>query len=122
MSNSSSNKTTGKLTLSIAMTSLIALTPGLALAATPSDAPVKAAPSEQHGGKCAAGKCGTEKRFEKQALDSDPQGRLVRARDGKCGVAGAHGDQCIFRISQSSLAPTRRMILRRMWIAWTLSV
>ena len=34
MSNSSSNKTTGKLTLSIAMTSLIALTPGLALAAT----------------------------------------------------------------------------------------
>ena len=88
MSNSSSNKTTGKLTLSIAMTRLIALTPGLALAATPSDAPVKAAPSEQHGGKCAAGKCGTEKRFEKQALDSDPQGRLVRARDGKCGVAG----------------------------------
>lgn len=74
MSNSSSNKTTGKLTLSIAMTSLIALTPGLALAATPGDAPVKAAPSEQHGGKCAAGKCGTEKRFEKQALDSDPQG------------------------------------------------
>ena len=87
MSNSSSNKT-NKLTLSIAMTSLIALTPGLALAATPSDAPVKAAPSEQHGGKCAAGKCGTEKRFEKQVLDSDPQGRLVRARDGKCGVAG----------------------------------
>ena len=94
MSNSSSNKTTGKLTLSIAMTSLIALTPGLALAATPGDAPVKAAPSEQHGGKCAAGKCGTEKRFEKQALDSDPQGRLVRARDGKCGLAeqGINGE------------------------------
>ena len=94
MSNSSSNKTTGKLTLSIAMTSLIALTPGLALAATPSEAPVKAAPSEQHGGKCAAGKCGTEKRFEKQALDSDPQGRLVRARDGKCGLAeqGINGE------------------------------
>ncbi|MFM1648380.1 hypothetical protein ACJ5N2_10835 [Aeromonas salmonicida] len=90
MSNSNSNKTTGKLTLSIAMTSLIALTPGLALAlaAAPSDAPVKASPGEQHGGKCAAGKCGTEKRFEKQALESDPQGRLVRARDGKCGVAG----------------------------------
>lgn len=89
MSNPSSNKTTGKLTLSIAMTGLIALTPGLALAATPSDAPVQAAPkSSGTGGKCAAGKCGTEKRFEKQALDSDPQGRLVRARDGKCGVAG----------------------------------
>lgn len=94
MSNASSIKTSRKLSLSIAMTGLIALTPGLALAATPSEAPVKAAPSEQHGGKCAAGKCGTEKRFEKQALDSDPQGRLVRARDGKCGLAeqGINGE------------------------------
>lgn len=94
MSNVSSIKTSCKLSLSIAMTGLIALTPGLALAATPSEAPVKAAPSEQHGGKCAAGKCGTEKRFEKQALDSDPQGRLVRARDGKCGLAeqGINGE------------------------------
>lgn len=94
MSNASSNKSSRKLSLSIAMTGLIALTPGLALAATPSEAPVKAAPSEQHGGKCAAGKCGTEKRFEKQALDSDPQGRLVRARDGKCGLAeqGINGE------------------------------
>ncbi|WP_421212853.1 hypothetical protein [Aeromonas dhakensis] len=94
MSNVSSIKTSCKLSLSIAMTGLIALTPGLALAATPSEAPVKAAPSEQHGGKCAAGKCGTEKRFEKQALDSDPQGRLVRARDGKCGLTeqGINGE------------------------------
>ncbi|HDZ8880620.1 hypothetical protein [Aeromonas dhakensis] len=94
MSNASSIKTSCKLSLSIAMTGLIALTPGLALAATPSEAPVKTAPSEQHGGKCAAGKCGTEKRFEKQALDSDPQGRLVRARDGKCGLAeqGINGE------------------------------
>lgn len=89
MSNASSIKTSCKLSLSIAMTGLIALTPGLALAATPSEAPVKTAPSEQHGGKC-----GTEKRFEKQALDSDPQGRLVRARDGKCGLAeqGINGE------------------------------
>ncbi|WP_421170272.1 hypothetical protein [Aeromonas dhakensis] len=94
MSNANSIKTSCKLSLSIAMTGLIALTPGLALAATPSEAPVKVAPSEQHGGKCAAGKCGTEKRFEKQALDSDPQGRLVRARDGKCGLAeqGINGE------------------------------
>ncbi|MBQ4681357.1 hypothetical protein [Aeromonas dhakensis] len=94
MSNAHSIKTSRKLSLSIALTGLIALTPGLALAATPSEAPVKAAPSEQHGGKCAAGKCGTEKRFEKQALDSDPQGRLVRARDGKCGLAeqGINGE------------------------------
>lgn len=81
-------KVNSKLTLSIAMTGLIALAPGMSVAATPSDAPVKSAPSAQHGGKCAAGKCGTEKRFEKQALNTDPQGRLVRARDGKCGVAG----------------------------------
>lgn len=89
MSNVNSKHSTRNLTLSIAMTSLIALTPGLALAATPSDVPVQAAAkSSGTGGKCAAGKCGTEKRFEKQALDRDPQGRLVRARDGKCGVAG----------------------------------
>ncbi|MDN3684793.1 hypothetical protein QW180_19320 [Vibrio sinaloensis] len=29
-----------------------------------------------------------KKRFEKRELDSDPQDRLVRARDGKCGITG----------------------------------
>ncbi|NOI69281.1 hypothetical protein [Vibrio owensii] len=77
-----------KLALSIAMTSVITLNSGLAFADAPTEAPVEAQSSSQHGGKCAAGKCGTEKRFEKQELKDDPQGRLVRARDGKCGVTG----------------------------------
>jgi len=68
-----------KIVLSIAMTSAIALHPAMSVAETSTEAPVSAQP-------CAAGKCGTEKRFEKQDLKSDPQGRLVRARDGKCGL------------------------------------
>ncbi|HHJ3243521.1 TPA: hypothetical protein ACQJOV_004668 [Vibrio parahaemolyticus] len=77
-----------KFTLSIAMTSVITLNSGMAFADSPPESPVEYQPSSQHGGKCAAGKCGTEKRFEKQELKDDPQGRLVRARDGKCGVTG----------------------------------
>ncbi|CAM3061082.1 hypothetical protein PL85_04270 [Vibrio anguillarum] len=75
-----------KIALSIAMTSAIALHSGMSFAETSTEAPVSAQPTSQNGGKCAAGKCGTEKRFEKQDLKSDPQGRLVRARDGKCGL------------------------------------
>ncbi|MBE3655208.1 hypothetical protein BOO92_00620 [Vibrio navarrensis] len=77
-----------KLALSIAMTSVITLNSGMAFADAPTEDPVEAQSSSQHGGKCAAGKCGTEKRFDKQELKNDPQGRLVRARDGKCGVTG----------------------------------
>lgn len=83
-----SNKTSCTLTLSIAMTGLIALTPGVLHATTGEEAPVAVATSGQSGGKCAAGKCGTEKRFEKQQLAQDPQDRLVRARDGLCGLSG----------------------------------
>ncbi|WP_435339360.1 hypothetical protein [Klebsiella aerogenes] len=39
-------------------------------------------------GKCASGKCGTEKIYGKAELKHDPQDRLVRARDGKCGLTG----------------------------------
>ncbi|MBU2897016.1 hypothetical protein [Vibrio hepatarius] len=77
-----------KLALSIAMTSVITLNSNMVFADSPSEAPVEAPSKSEHGGKCAAGKCGTEKRFEKQELKSDPQGRLVRARDGQCGVTG----------------------------------
>ncbi|EGQ9186419.1 hypothetical protein O1C43_000613 [Vibrio cholerae] len=81
-----------KIVLSIAMTSVIALQPGMSFAETSTEtsteAPVSAQSTSGHGGKCAAGKCGTEKRFEKQDLKNDPQGRLVRARDGKCGLTG----------------------------------
>lgn len=77
-----------KLALSIALTSAITLNSGMVYADAPSEAPVESQPNTQHGGKCAAGKCGTEKRFEKQELKNNPQGRLVRARDGKCGING----------------------------------
>lgn len=39
-------------------------------------------------GKCASGKCGTEKIYSQAALKHDPQDQLVRARDGKCGLTG----------------------------------
>lgn len=39
-------------------------------------------------GKCASGKCGTEKIYSQAKLKHDPQDQLVRARDGKCGLTG----------------------------------
>lgn len=39
-------------------------------------------------GKCASGKCGTEKIYGQASLNHDPQYQLVRARDGKCGLTG----------------------------------
>ncbi|MDK9735836.1 hypothetical protein KI655_00865 [Vibrio sp. D404a] len=75
-----------KVALSIAITSVISLNSAMAFADAPAEAPVEAKQSSGHGGKCAAGKCGTEKRFEKAELKTDPQDRLVRARDGKCGL------------------------------------
>lgn len=75
-----------KIALSIAITSVISLNSAMAFADASAEAPVEAKQSSGHGGKCAAGKCGTEKRFEKAELTSNPQDRLVRARDGKCGL------------------------------------
>ncbi|MEO9080159.1 MAG: hypothetical protein ABI268_12725 [Rhodanobacter sp.] len=40
------------------------------------------------GGKCASGKCGTEKIYGQAKLDHNPDGVLVQARDGKCGLSG----------------------------------
>ncbi|MGR5065197.1 hypothetical protein [Photobacterium sp. DNB22_13_2] len=82
-----------KIALSIAMTSVLALNTA-AVQASPQDGasdankPVVSAPSSNNGGKCASGKCGTEKIFAKVELNSDPQNKLVRARDGKCGLSG----------------------------------
>lgn len=39
-------------------------------------------------GKCASGKCGTEKIYGKADISHDPQDQLVRTRDGKCGLTG----------------------------------
>lgn len=44
--------------------------------------------SPTSSGKCASGKCGTEKIYDKVNLKHNPQDRLVAARDGKCGLNG----------------------------------
>lgn len=60
-----------------------------AWAATPQSPPAPAsAKAAKGGGKCASGKCGTEKIYSQTKLRHDPNGQLVRARDGKCGLTG----------------------------------
>ncbi|UPG86274.1 hypothetical protein L2Y94_02600 [Luteibacter aegosomatis] len=79
--------------LSIAVTSLAAFgavaQPAYADTTTP---PAAATPTASHGGKCASGKCGTEKIYSKASIQQDPQDRLVRARDGKCGLTAQGHD------------------------------
>ncbi|MBM9914540.1 MULTISPECIES: hypothetical protein [Stenotrophomonas] len=77
------------ITLSIALASLgcIAGMAEHATAAESADVSV-AKGAVSHGGKCASGKCGTEKKYGKADVQGTPQGRLVRARDGKCGLTG----------------------------------
>lgn len=79
-----------KLALSIAITSLASLG-AISAPAHAADTPAtttNAKSSSSHGGKCASGKCGTEKIYSKAAIDQNPQDRLVRTRDGKCGLTG----------------------------------
>ncbi len=78
-----------KLTLSIAVTSLFGVvihTP--AIADDISHSIQANSVIADTGGKCASGKCGTEKRYGQAKIDHNPQDKLVRARDGKCGVSG----------------------------------
>lgn len=44
--------------------------------------------SPTSSGKCASGKCGTEKIYGQANITHDPQDQLIRARDGKCGLSG----------------------------------
>lgn len=86
-----------KLALSIAITSLasigaVSLPVHAADTAPAPQADAKAPPKKTHGGKCASGKCGTEKIYAKVALDKNPQDRLVRTRDGKCGLSAQGHD------------------------------
>jgi uncharacterized low-complexity protein len=78
---------TNKFTLTIAIASLATLG-AISVPAHAADAvrPPASSKTNSHGGKCASGKCGTEKIYSKAVIDKDPQGRLVRARDGKCGL------------------------------------
>ncbi|MED5525108.1 MAG: hypothetical protein VX447_10195 [Pseudomonadota bacterium] len=78
-----------RVLLSITVGTLFSLGSAAAQAQQAPEAPQKAVKKEtSHGGKCASGKCGTEKIYGKAALKHDPQGKLVRARDGKCGMTG----------------------------------
>jgi hypothetical protein len=76
-----------ELILGIAITSLAS---GAAFAAGVSDgtAATTASPTAHGGGKCASGKCGTEKIYSQTKLKQNPDGQLVRARDGQCGISG----------------------------------
>lgn len=76
-----------KLILSIAMSSSMCLNTTYASNTVDSTAsPIQR--QELHGGKCAAGKCGTSKAYATSELTHNPQCYLVRARDGKCGLSG----------------------------------
>ncbi|MBS0237119.1 MAG: hypothetical protein JSS54_10080 [Proteobacteria bacterium] len=81
-----------EIALSIAVTSLM-LTSAFAESPSTNGATAAAPAAKPHGGgKCASGKCGTEKFYSARKLDSDPNGVLVRARDGKCGMTGKGHD------------------------------
>lgn len=78
-----------ELALTIAATSLLAT--GAFAASQNVGGNVQASNTVTHnggGGKCASGKCGTEKIYSKAKVTHDPNGQLVRARDGKCGLSG----------------------------------
>lgn len=76
-----------KLMLSIALSSFVGLTGTAAHAQAEQAATVAAvAKAPTSGGKCASGKCGTEKIYGKAEITHNPQDLLIRTRDGKCGV------------------------------------
>jgi uncharacterized low-complexity protein len=75
-----------KLTLSIAITSLASIGAFSVSTLAAENTPHVAGKAAPKAGKCASGKCGTEKIYGKAALEKNPQDRLVRARDGKCGL------------------------------------
>jgi len=74
-----------ELILGIAATSLLS---AQAFAAPQASPPAPTSQAAKGGGKCASGKCGTEKIYSQTKLQHDPNGQLVRARDGTCGVTG----------------------------------
>ncbi|GGF94740.1 MULTISPECIES: hypothetical protein [Cysteiniphilum] len=76
------------ITLSIAITSLLGLSISNTVNASTSTTTQTSAVTADTGGKCAAGKCGTVKRYAEAEITQNPQEKLVYARDGKCGVTG----------------------------------
>jgi uncharacterized low-complexity protein len=81
------------LTLSIAIASLTTLGAISApLHAQTASVATTAPATASHGGKCASGKCGTEKIYSKAQITHNPQDQLVRTRDGKCGLTAQGHD------------------------------
>ncbi|WP_137788042.1 hypothetical protein [Sphingomonas sp. 3P27F8] len=74
-----------ELILGIAVTSLLS---AQSFAAPQAPTPASTSQAASGGGKCASGKCGTEKIYSQTKLQRDPNGQLVRARDGTCGLTG----------------------------------
>lgn len=74
------------ITISIAITSLLGLSISNTVNASTSTTTQTSAVAADTGGKCAAGKCGTEKRYAEAKITHNPQEKLVYARDGKCGI------------------------------------
>ena len=94
-----------KLTLSITLTSALCLSTAFMAIGTATES-YASEKTTKHGGKCAAGKCGTDKRFAKKELADDPQDRLSCARDGKCGLSGrgvGYSDENGFSVSSSKI-------------------
>lgn len=80
-----------KVVLSIVVSSFAGLLVSeQAMAAEPlAQAPAKITHKAQKtSGKCASGKCGTEKIYGQAKIKHNPQDMLILARDGKCGTSG----------------------------------
>jgi hypothetical protein len=80
-----------ELVLGITATSLLVVTQAFA---APQAVPEPPGQPTSGGGKCASGKCGIEKIYSQTKLQHDPNGQLVRARDGQCGLSGK-GDRVV---------------------------
>jgi hypothetical protein len=80
------------LLLSISVLTTITLSNTAFAAADAMPAPVQHEDPKIKSAGCAAGKCGGLKKFEEVDTTSNPQDKLVYARDGKCGLTG-HSNQ-----------------------------
>ena len=98
-----------KLLLSITASSLALLTAssvfaGNNLTSAEQTAPQTVSEKKPHSyGKCAIGKCGNEKMYKTAKTPNNTQDRLVRARDGKCGISGA--GETVQQVDPKSIKP-----------------
>ncbi len=84
------NRMKNKMVMSIVVTSFASLLiHEKVMADEPAQPSVKVThKAPKSSGKCASGKCGTEKIYGQAKIKHNPQDKLVFARDGKCGSTG----------------------------------